>query len=97
MSEIQGFDAGLHRAQAWRKLRRLAVMALVLGCFFELAGTPHVRVTASGSRASYWGVNGTHEVYSAAAPLIVLRPLERPLAASIYSFCEGFVEGVRNL
>lgn len=86
----EGFDAGLHRAQLWRRARRWVLVLCVLVVVVEHVGAPALRVTyqqRAGGRvvaATYLSVTGMRRAVAGqfeagTCPLFVMLPLERSL------------------
>lgn len=81
------FDQGVWGRSRWRAVRRQILFVALLYVFVDTQGLPEVRLRASdrGPTAAYLGLGGVRyprpssEGRRLAEPLVVLRPLERPL------------------
>jgi len=91
-SELEDGLADFERRRFRKRIRRLALLLLVLGGFVEIAGVPYLRASyeyrGSGHykqihRATYVSVTGARSVragqYAEGCPIVLLIPLERSL------------------
>lgn len=92
----EDMDLGLRRSLWLRGLRRIVVLALLLGAFVEVMGLPHVRLLdPERSRwhrePIYWSVTGWARFEGRNTPLLVLIPLRR----SLQSYARGVFHDLR--